>query len=279
MLWGSFRVVLSCLVMSGSLPTNCSPPGSSLQGIFQARILEWVAISSPRRSSWPRDQTHVSCISCIWQADSLLLAPPGKLGSPKSRSWDRGFNARGLSERWFLVVRELRQRRAISSSLFLGATGRLCSTCFMVAHGVQSCVGKEEHVLHSHQSSLKGYSWGTLLMHSTHWLRRLQQLEKALVKNHRYRQKLSYQRARDGDRDSSSVYYVFWYRFVTGRKHAWWRKWAFLPWAFLLLSLNSSQDIGLMTYTLVFCEFGWCESRETAPLGEFMARIEFCRET
>ena len=41
-------------------PMNCSPPGSSVHGIFQARILEWVAISSSRESSWPRDQTQVS---------------------------------------------------------------------------------------------------------------------------------------------------------------------------------------------------------------------------
>ena len=38
---------------------------SSVHGIFQARILEWVAISSSRGSSQPRDHTHVSCISCI----------------------------------------------------------------------------------------------------------------------------------------------------------------------------------------------------------------------
>ena len=44
---------------------DCGPPGSSVHGVFQARILEWVAISSSRGSSWPRDQTHVSCISCI----------------------------------------------------------------------------------------------------------------------------------------------------------------------------------------------------------------------
>ena len=43
---------------------NCSLPDSSVQGIFQARILEWVAISS-RESSQPRDQTHVSCVSCF----------------------------------------------------------------------------------------------------------------------------------------------------------------------------------------------------------------------
>ena len=41
---------------------DCSPPGFSVHGILQARILEWVAISFSRRSSWPRDQTHVSCI-------------------------------------------------------------------------------------------------------------------------------------------------------------------------------------------------------------------------
>ena len=33
--------------------------------VCEARILEWVAISSPRASSRPRDQTHVSCVSCI----------------------------------------------------------------------------------------------------------------------------------------------------------------------------------------------------------------------
>ena len=44
-------------------PTNCSLPGSSVQGIFQARILEWVASSYSRKSFRPRDQTHLSCIS------------------------------------------------------------------------------------------------------------------------------------------------------------------------------------------------------------------------
>ena len=44
-------------------PVDCSPPGSSAHGILQARILEWVAISFSRGSSWPRDQTQVSCIA------------------------------------------------------------------------------------------------------------------------------------------------------------------------------------------------------------------------
>ena len=39
---------------------DCSLPGSSIHGIFQARILEWIAISFPRGSSQPRDQTRFS---------------------------------------------------------------------------------------------------------------------------------------------------------------------------------------------------------------------------
>ena len=45
-------------------PMDCSPPGSSVHGISQAGILEWVAISFSRGSSQLRDRTHVSCISC-----------------------------------------------------------------------------------------------------------------------------------------------------------------------------------------------------------------------
>ena len=46
-------------------PRDCGPPGSSVHGILQARILEWVAMPSSRGSSWPRDQTCVSEVSCI----------------------------------------------------------------------------------------------------------------------------------------------------------------------------------------------------------------------
>ena len=43
---------------------DCSPPGISVSGIIQARILEWVLISFSRGSSRPRDQTHMFYISC-----------------------------------------------------------------------------------------------------------------------------------------------------------------------------------------------------------------------
>jgi len=58
---------------------DCSPPGSSVHGILQARILEWVAISFFRGSSRPRDPMQVSYVSCIGRR---LLYHQCHLGSP-----------------------------------------------------------------------------------------------------------------------------------------------------------------------------------------------------
>ena len=55
------EVAQSCLTLSISM--DCRPSGSSVHGIFQARVQEWVAISFSRRSSQPRDQTWVSRIA------------------------------------------------------------------------------------------------------------------------------------------------------------------------------------------------------------------------
>ena len=52
-------VTKSCLTLSN--PMDCSPPGPSVHGISQARMLEWVALSFPKGSSWSRDWTQVSC--------------------------------------------------------------------------------------------------------------------------------------------------------------------------------------------------------------------------
>ena len=54
-------------------PTDCSPPGSPVHGILQARILVWVAMLSSRRS-WPRDRIRISYISRI--ADGFFTAEP-----------------------------------------------------------------------------------------------------------------------------------------------------------------------------------------------------------
>ena len=58
-------------------PMDCSPPGSSVQEILQARILEWVAMPSSRGSSNSGIKPHLLC-PLQFQVDSLPLAPPGK---------------------------------------------------------------------------------------------------------------------------------------------------------------------------------------------------------
>ena len=60
---------------------DCSLPGSSVHGIFQVRVWEWVAISFSRGSSQPRGQTW----SPAFQADTLPSEPPGKYIMPNAR--------------------------------------------------------------------------------------------------------------------------------------------------------------------------------------------------
>ena len=68
-----FKFIFVCMVacsVTQLCPSLCnpvaySPPESSVDGIFQASILEWVAISYSSESSWPRDWTCVSFVSCI----------------------------------------------------------------------------------------------------------------------------------------------------------------------------------------------------------------------
>ena len=66
----------SCLLTLGD-PMDHGLLGSSVHGILQARILEWIAISSFRESFRPRNQTCIFLSLLHWQVDSLPLAPPG----------------------------------------------------------------------------------------------------------------------------------------------------------------------------------------------------------
>ena len=58
-------------------PVDCSPPDSYVHGTLQARILKWVAVQFSRGSSWPKDQTWVSCIAgrffTIWATREALI--------------------------------------------------------------------------------------------------------------------------------------------------------------------------------------------------------------
>ena len=61
--WVWAKSFQSCLTLYHHM--DCSPPGTSVYGILQARILVWIAMPSSRGSSWPRDGTHVSYVSYI----------------------------------------------------------------------------------------------------------------------------------------------------------------------------------------------------------------------
>ena len=74
-MWCCCLVAKSCPTLC--TPMDCSPPGSTVHGILQARLPEWVVISSSRASSQPRDQTHIFCIG-RW----ILFLPLSNLEAP-----------------------------------------------------------------------------------------------------------------------------------------------------------------------------------------------------
>ena len=76
----------SAVSSSFATPMGCSPPGSSVHGILQARILVWVAICFSRGSSWPRDQTWIYIIGrktlyhwATWEAHPAAHPAPKSL--------------------------------------------------------------------------------------------------------------------------------------------------------------------------------------------------------
>ena len=95
--WLMLLLCKLCL-QAQSCPTLCDPmslPGSSVHGIFQAKILEWVAISFSRGSSQLRDWTHISGVSCIIRWILYHRATCYVLGWPKSSF---GFSHDGIQK-------------------------------------------------------------------------------------------------------------------------------------------------------------------------------------
>ena len=81
------EVTQSCSTLPDLM--DCSLPGFSVHWIFQARVLEWIAISFSRGSSWPRDRTQVSCIA--GRRFTLWATLKSELKEKKSES-DHGFH-------------------------------------------------------------------------------------------------------------------------------------------------------------------------------------------
>ena len=88
-------------------PMNCSPPGSSFHGIYQARMLELVAMPSSRGSSWSRDRTYISCSSCT-AGRFFTTEPLGKPLVPVSETPKSSldpFPHEDTARRWLVVCK------------------------------------------------------------------------------------------------------------------------------------------------------------------------------
>ena len=85
------KLLQSCPTLCNSM--DYSLPGSSVHGIFQARILEWIAISFSRGSSWPRDLTQVSCLA----SGFFTTEPLGKPLFSSAHPLNQWFSTSGIN--------------------------------------------------------------------------------------------------------------------------------------------------------------------------------------
>ena len=129
----------SCLTLCE--PMDCSPPGSSIHGILQARILEWVAISFSRGSLQPRDQTQVSHIagrrfnlwtvrSVRWPGVPLTITGNTKRNGTKGKQeftfrlvFEVPWDCPGGDVQWVVECKDLECRREVwDKDLEIGST-------------------------------------------------------------------------------------------------------------------------------------------------------------
>ena len=115
------EVAQSCLTLCNHM--DCSLPGSSIHGIFQATVLEWVAISFSRGSSQPRDRTQVSRIA-------------GRRFAIWANSWKGRLCGRGEMSSWDHSLGALAMRSYTEKMSPLGAVGSLY---FTPEEGRQTC--------------------------------------------------------------------------------------------------------------------------------------------
>ena len=145
---GVFSVMLvaqSCLTLCDLM--NYCLPGSSVPGILQARILEWVAMPFSRGSSWHRDQTWVSCIAgrffTIWATREALGVFYMHLFI--HTYWERGWSHPALHLSW-----TGRKRTFISTDVLWWSWGLLRHLCLF----------RSSHLLRGSVTKVKLESWG-----------------------------------------------------------------------------------------------------------------------
>ena len=131
-------VIQSCLMLCNRM--DCSPQGSSVHWILQAKILEWVAILFTRESFWPKDRTWVSFTAGRFFAIWDTREEGGKIQTPR-KMWVQDHSLRNRS--WYLALPEsllhshfsVSAGAAVPCSTFLYVWGRV-DTCICVAESL-----------------------------------------------------------------------------------------------------------------------------------------------
>ena len=126
---------------------DCSPPGSSVHGILQARILEWVAIPFSRGSSWPRNRTHIPCIASGFFTFWATL-------NWTELNWSRSVVSNSLRPRGLYPTRLLHPRDSLGKNTGVGCHS-LLQGIFPIQGTHVSCTGRQ--IL---------YHWATREAHS-----------------------------------------------------------------------------------------------------------------
>ena len=131
---------------------GCSLPGSSVHGISQARILEWVAMPSSRGSFRPRDRTQVSCDSCI--AGGFFTAePPGKASDFTSISKMSARDGKKVHGNYLNVAAKFGDTSPLQARSVSRSTGELV-TALTERDGGGNVLGLEGDGTESHMACL-----------------------------------------------------------------------------------------------------------------------------
>ena len=123
-------VTKSCLTLYNSM--DCSSPGFSICGISQAMMLEWVAISFPRISSWPRDRTWVSCIVGGVFTTEPPLIPNNSIQFPRETAEEVQVSV------WIIVCLHMREFLSVHMSVSMSIC--ICSCVYTYEFVYMSCV-------------------------------------------------------------------------------------------------------------------------------------------
>ena len=145
-------------------PIDCSPPDSSVQGILQARILEWVVIPFSRGSSWPKEWTQVSCIA--GRFFTVRATQKGPCTSPQPVNlWTQEHTDRGRGS-WVLILPLQTPSVILEKAMAPHSSTLAWRIPWMGEHGRLKSMG----------SLRLGHDWATSLSFFTfmHWRRKWQ---------------------------------------------------------------------------------------------------------